>query len=290
MMRSNSAVGVLIALLLATWPAQPAAAQSWRSVAKSRQVHGEDFLEVKINYAVGRLELGRGPDKLLYRLNSRYDEDAFKLTSTYLESDRRGRLSIDIEGHENINVKDFKDYDYEAGNLRVDLSSATPLALSMKFGAVEAELELGGLRLQRLLLETGASDTRVKFSEPNPDVAEHCTFKAAAAAFRVTGLGNSGCRSITVSGGIGDIDLDFSGAWSHDASADINVGFGGIEIRVPAELGVRVERSTFLMSFDAAGFIKQEGGVWLSRNWDTAKRHLTISISGAVGAIKVARL
>jgi hypothetical protein len=289
-MRYRLAVPVILLLVLGFGAAAPAEAQSWKTVAKSRQRRGQDFLDVKINYAVGRFELKRGSDRLLYRLDSKYDEEAFKLTSSYLESKGRGSLRIDIEGHEEVDLKDLKDYDFEAGNLSVDLTGATPVVLAMKFGAAEARLDLGGLRLQNLVLETGASDTHIWFSETNRETAEHCSFKAGAAQFRVDNLGNSRCERITVSGGVGTLSLDFSGDWDHDATGDINVGLGTIEIAVPSELGVRVERSTFLMSFDAPGFEKHDGGVWLSQNWDTAKNHLTLSISGALGGIKIARL
>ncbi len=291
-MRASRAAGVAVALVgvLVGGLTTPAAAQSWVTVAKSRQLRGQDFLDVRVEYAVGRFELRRGPDHLLYRLDSRYDEDAFRLSTNYLESRGRGSLVIDIEGEEDVDFRDIKDYDYEAGHLRLDLSAAAPIALSMKMGAVEAQLDLGGLRLQRLTLETGASDTRIRFSEPNRDVAETCVFKAGAAALKAVRLGNSGCRRINISGGVGDIELDFSGKWDYDATASINVGLGGVEIRVPAELGVRIEKSTFLMSFDAPGFIKQDGGVWVSRNWGTAAHRLTLSVSGVLGSIEIARL
>lgn len=287
-MRSRQVVPALLALALIA-PAGPAAAQSWKTIAKSRQLRGQDFLDVEIKYAVGRFELSRGPDRLLYRVNSKYDQDAFLLTSSYLESRGRGSLRIDIEGRDEIDLGNIKDYDVEAGNLSVDLTGSTPLALAMKFGAAEARLDLGGLRLQELLLETGASDTRIRFSERNPELAEHCTFKAGAAQFKVEGLGNSRCLRINVSGGVGTLSLDFSGDWDHDATGDINVGLGTIEIAVPAELGVRIERSTFLMSFDAPDLEEQDGGVWLSRNWATASHHLTLSVSGALGGIRIER-
>lgn len=288
-MRSRRAVPAFLLLALIAGPAAPAAAQSWKTIAKSRQLRGQDFLDVEINYAVGRFELSRGPDRLLYRLNSKYDEEAFRLTSSYLESEGRGNLRIDIEGRDEVDLGNIKDYDFEAGNLVVNLTGSTPLVLSMKFGAAEARLDLGGLRLKELVLETGASDTQIRFSERNPERAEHCTFKAGAAQFKVVDLGNSRCERINVSGGVGALSLDFSGDWDHDATADINVGLGTIEISVPAELGVRVERSTFLMSFDAPGLEKQDGGVWLSRNWETAEHRLTLSVSGALGGISIGR-
>ncbi len=251
----NKKTASILAALLVLVTAAPLAAQSWRTESKSRQNRGQDFLDVRIKYAVGRFNLERGSDRLLYRVNTRYDEDVFDLRSDYFESD----------------------------------ASNTPLAVNIKLGAAEADLDFGGLNLEKLVYETGASDTHIRFSEPNRGTAEYCSFKAAAAAFRVDDLGNSRCERISFSGGVGDLELDFSGEWKHDATADINVGLGGIEIRVPDDLGVRVEKSTFLMSFDAPGLVEQGDGVWLSRNWDDARHHLTITVSGALGGIKIAR-
>ncbi len=282
----SSAILALAALLAVS---APASGQSWKTIAKARQHQGQDALDVRIKYAVGHFELGRGPDGLLYRLNSRFDENAFKLRSNYLESAQRGKLSIELEGHDRIDLGDFKDYDVKAGSLRLELSNRTPLNLRMELGAVEARLDLGGLRVQELGLETGASDTQISFSEPNPVEAGHCSFKAGAASLKIEALGNSNCRNLSVSGGVGALTLDFSGDWKHDATGEINVGLGAIEIRVPAELGVRIDRRTFLMAFDAPDLVKQDGGVWLSRNWETAKRRLTLSVSGALGGVEVAR-
>ncbi len=283
----TKAASILLALLVLA-SAAPLAAQSWRTESKSRKNRGQDFLDVRIKYAVGRLNLEKGSDRLLYRVDTRYDEDVFNMRSEYFESDGRGSLRIEIEGFDN-NFDFDDDYEYKGGSLSVGLPSNTPLAVSVKLGAAEAKLDFGGLYLEKLVYETGASDTHIRFSEPNRGTAEYCSFKAAAAAFRVDDLGNSRCERISFSGGVGELELDFSGEWNNDATADINVGLGSIEIRVPDDLGVRVEKSTFLMSFDAPGFVEEEGGVWLSRNWDDARHHLTITVSGALGGIKIAR-
>jgi hypothetical protein len=290
-MRHRSSVPALLglALLLAAGSAAPAAAQTWRTVSKARQHRGQDFLEVKIEYGVGRFTLQRGADDVLYRMYSKYDEEIFRLRSNYLESAGEGSLRIDLDSEDEVNFRDLDDYDVEAGALELELSGEIPVALSMEIGAAEARLDLGGLRLRELSLKTGASDTKIYFSEPNREQADFCTFKAGAAALKVEGLGNSGCRRVHLSGGVGAMELDFSGAWDYDAVADINVGLGEIQIDVPSDLGVRIERSTFLMAFDAPGFEKQDGGVWVTRNWDSAEHHLTISISGVLGDIEVAR-
>ncbi len=288
-MSSKALASAAAALLAAAAAAGPAAAQTWTTLAKSRLWRGQDSLDVKIEYAVGRFEIGRAPDRLLYRLEAKYDEEAFDLGSNYLESGARGTLSIDIEGRDGKEIGNLTDYDWEAGKLRVELPTTVPLTLNMKLGAVEGMLDLGGLRLRELSLETGASDTKVEFGAPNPIAADFCKFEAGAARLTVEQLANSGCRTISVSGGVGQISLDFSGEWTYDATADINVGLGGIDIVVPEDLGVRITKSAFLISLGASGFDERAGGVWVTRNWDTAKHHLTLSVGGALGSIKVAR-
>jgi hypothetical protein len=287
-MMTRAATFLVAFLLLAT---APLSAQSWRTESKSRHNRGQDVLDVSIKYAVGRFDLGKVSGNLLYQINTKYDEDVFRLRSDYFESDGRGSLRIEIEGLEDeIELGDLDNYEYEGGSLQVGLPSDVPVSVSVKLGAAEANLDLGGLHLEKLVYETGASDTHIRFSEANRGEAQYCSFKAAAAALRVDDLGDSRCQRISVSGGIGELKLDFSGDWSHDATADINVGLGGIEISVPDELGVRIEKSTFLMSFDAPGFVQEDGGVWVSRNWDDARHHLSITVSGALGGIRVARL
>ncbi len=287
-MRPNAAF-VLLMLVAALVTPAAAEAQAWRTVAKTRRVGSEEFLDVRIEYAVGRFQLKRGSDQLLYRLNSRYDEDAFKLRSSYIESDGHGSLRIDIEGHREFDLGRLRDYNFEGGLLELDISGSTPVDLRMELGAVEARMDLGGLRLRRLHLQTGASETHIRFSEPNPDVAESCSFEAGAAAFRVQDLGNSGCRELEFKAGIGALELDFSGEWDHSARGEIKIGLGAVEIFIPSELGVRIERRTFLMSFDAPGFEKRDGA-WYSRNWDTATYQLTLDVSGAFGSVEVTRI
>ncbi len=286
---SSSAFLALSAVALAV-AASPASAQDWRTLATARQSQGEEFLDVRIKYAAGRFEITKGTDRYLYRLASRYDAEAFDLRSDYRESESGGRLRVELEGEKHLHFKDLKRYDIEAGSLRLAISGTTRLALDLELGAVEAVLELGGLKLQQIRLKIGASDMQIRFSEPNPEEAEECSFKVGAAAFAVEGLGNSGCRNITFKGGVGSTLLDFSGEWQHDAEVNIEVGLGSLEIRVPSELGVRIERNTFLMGFDAQGIWIHEGNTWTSENWGQGSHDLTIHVRGALGTIEVAQI
>ena len=88
------------------------------------------------------------------------------------------------------------------------------LALAVTLGAVDGDLELGGLRLTDLRLEAGASRATVRFSQPNATRCRAATLTAGAAELSVLGLGNSRCDRITFEGGMGRVTLDFGGAWT----------------------------------------------------------------------------
>lgn len=277
-----------LVVLLGALSAAPVASQTWRTVAKARQYGGEKALKVRVKYAAGHFELGKAPQDLLYQLESKYDDRSFDLDASYLQEQGEGELRVSIEGQNGINLKQLTRDDFGAGSLQLAVSSRMPVQLSMDLGAAEADLELGGLRIRRIELQTGASDTRVTFAEPNPEVAESCSFRAGAASLRAEDLGNSGCKTLAFDGGVGSMELDFSGKWKDDVTATVNVGLGSVNIHVPYDVGVRVERNTFLMSFSAPG-LKTQDGAAVSDNWDQAAHHLTLILRGAFGTIDLSR-
>jgi len=63
----------------------------------------------------------------------------------------------------------------------VALSAELPLRLSLDLGAVEAEVDLSGLSLRSVRYRTGASETRLRFGEPNPVACEQLVMAAGAA-------------------------------------------------------------------------------------------------------------
>lgn len=271
-MRSLTAA-VLVAVLAPT----AAHAQDWRTISQSRAFGGEDALKVDIAYGAGQLELRPGADGMLYRARLRYDAETFTPDLAY----RNGRLSLDIEGG-NIKGRNMR-----SGNLNVALGTAVPIDLDLKFGAAEATLDLGGLRLSRLHIATGASKTLLTVDRANPQVCRSVELEVGAAQFEATGLGNLRTERLSVSGGVGEVTLDFTGRWDTDMVADIDMGLGSLTLRVPRGLGVQVRKSGLLAGFDSEGLIKR-GDVYLSDNWERADHRLTINLDAALGAIRVA--
>ena len=281
---SQATIGALTALLSF---AAPLSAQSWRTLTSARQLHGERDLNVEIRYGAGRFSLTPGNEGELYRMEMRYDEDKFSPVREYDADARTLRLGVRSREGQGVRVSLGDRRNEPPPNLDISLSPDIAMALDLELGAVMADIDLGGLAIRRAHLETGASQTHLRFGEPNPVPCEVLEIQAGAAEFHATGLANANCSRITFSGGVGEMNLDFGGTWRRSQSASIEVGLGALNLRLPRDVGVSVKLNRFLASFDSAGFTRR-GNTWYSANYDSARYRLTLDINASLGGIDVA--
>lgn len=274
--RVAGAAALLAAIAVPVW-----AQQTWRTMTSARQVAGEQRLAVDVEYGAGRLRVQPERGNLLYRMEMRYDERAVSPVATY---DRgAGRLRLGVESRKGRSNRDDRRGE---GRADISLTPAVPMALKLAFGAGEAEVKLGGLALEELDISTGASETRVSFDRPNRTSARAVRMEAGAARLVVTGLANARTERIVFEGGVGETTLDFGGEWTRDARATVKMGIGSVKLRLPRSLGVRVEKDSFLASFNSNGMVKR-GNAWYSRGYERAARKLDIRIEAALGSIEI---
>jgi hypothetical protein len=269
---------LLVALLVQSACGGPreASAQDWQTVNSSRRVAGEELLRVNVEYGAGTLSIARGPEDMLYRSNLRYDAASFRPMVEY----DAGRLKFGMTG------STVRGRNIRGGELDLALSPTVPLELDLQFGAAEADLDLGGLRVRSLQVQTGASRTTLNVSAPNREVCRTARLTVGAAQFQARGLGNLNAPRLQVQGGVGEVTLDFSGAWATDMEASVEMGLGSLTLRLPRGLGVSVTRKGVLTSFDSQGLVRR-GDSFYSENWDSAARKLSINIDAALGSIRV---
>jgi hypothetical protein len=255
--------------------------QSWRDVSMSRQASGEDELDVEVVYGAGRFKVRAAEGRHLYRMQLRYDEDMFEPDVEY----DHGRLHLGVD-HIGMGRSRRSDRGGNGGEMDLELGRGIPMHLDLAFGAVRAELDLGGLSLLDLDLSTGASESTVDVSEPNPVPMRVANFEVGAADFEARDLGNLNARRIDVSAGVGEVTLWFTGEWRQDARASLKIGLGSLELHFPEGLGVRINKNSFLTSFDSQGLVKR-GDSYYSLNWDDADRKVSIDLDAAFGSVRV---
>jgi hypothetical protein len=260
---------------------QTSEAQTWRTATFARQVWSTEPIAVRIEYGLGRLTLRPADGRTLYRFEVRYDEDRFTPVSTFDEG--AGTLRLGVGSRERSGtVRGARD----GGTATIELTRLVPLALNLDFGAGTADLDLGGISLTNLQISTGASETTLRFSEPNPIRAERIQVSAGAASISVLGLGNARADRVVFEGGVGSTVLDFTGDGNHNSTAAVKMGMGSVTLRFPRELGVRIDRTAVLTRFTADGMTQRDGS-FFSSNWDTAGRRLTVDVEAALGSVRV---
>lgn len=305
-MREAGSLAVIAAGLLAglAAPPAPAAAQEWRNFRAARQASDAESLEVELIYGAGRLQVSPSETPFLYDARIRYDASRVRPLRGWSRVDHRGRLRIAVtsigdtdrpetihldEWDVEVNLDDLRRRGDALGRVDLSLHPAVPTDLKLVVGAASADLDLGGLSLHSLEFATGASETAISFDSPNRVRMERLSLTAGAAEFEARSLGNARFDRLEFDGAIGDVLLDLTGEWDGDATAAIKMGIGELTIRVPREIGVRIERSSLLISLDAPGFEKTER-VYVTPNWESAEVRLEIELQAAFGTVEVERI
>jgi hypothetical protein len=270
------------ALVLLLW-ASTAEAQAMRPFSTFRQLHGETRLTARLDYAAGNLRLTPAADAELYRMDLSYDDSRYLPVSDYDPQTGSVLLGLKAVGEGGVRVVSRSQLSQVAA---VALSPRVNLSLALALGAVEADVELGGLRLNNLSVKTGASRAVIRFSQPNGTRCELAAISAGAAEVTVIGLGNSRCDEIEFEGGMGKVTLDFAGAWSSSSQVEVKMAMGELTLRLPRNAGVRLRMDKFLSSFEPAGLVRR-AQVFESPDYSRTDRHLDLDLTTAMGGVKV---
>jgi hypothetical protein len=213
-----------------------------------------------------------------------YDDEFFDARHRYEPS--TGELHVGVTPDE---IRGGIELDEDAPQfIDLRLTTAVPVDLDLEFGAARAELELGGLRLLGAEIKTGASKSRIIFSSLNPRRCARFDVVVGGAEFLMEGLGNARCERIRLTGGAGETVADFTGEWPEGTHthATFRLGVGSLTLRLPDNVGVVVDLTRILASFEADGF-ERRGSQYVSHNYDQAAAILEIDIDTALSAIDV---
>ncbi len=240
---------------------------------------GEDSVDVSILFGAGELELGAGDEDELLAARFVYNVDEWEPEVTYDD----GELSIRQGSGGGIPAGEF-------GNMRNEWSLAfspeIPLDMDVKVGAGDVTLDFTSLQLTELDVDMGAGDLEIRFDEPNRAEMGRMTLDSGAAKLGVFGIGNAGPERVRVQCGAGEITLDFTGEWPGSADVTITTGVGQVTLRLPKEVGVRVENRGGITTVEASGF-KRLGDAYVNDAFGETETELRIEITAGVGNIEL---
>jgi hypothetical protein len=129
----------------------------------------------------------------------------------------------------------------------------TPMELQIDAGAYEGTLDLSGVPLLGFNLNSGASNTVIRFDSPNPEILSLMEFRTGASNVELYGLGNANFSDLRFRGAAGNYTLDFTGEMRQPSSAYIEGAVGEVTIIVPADSAVEATVLGGLRNIDTQG-------------------------------------
>lgn len=159
-----------------------------------------------------------------------------------------------------------------------------PMSLNIKAGPYTGSFELGGLSLEKLVIDEVGSELKGKFSEPNQVEMSSFTFLTGGSDVELKGLANANFEKMTFNSGAGNYTLSFDGDLKRDASVMIDSGISTINIIVPQGVNAQVTFDGGLTSVNATGGWEQNENLYtLSGDGPT----ITITVKMGIGNLNL---
>ena len=259
------------------------AAAEMTSLSQSKPLGGEKELEADLRLGVGSLELSAERGERLYSLEAEYDKTKLQPEVSYdAAAGGMGRLSVRLD-----NEGSRGGYRRDGNRLRLGVTDSLPLRLTVRTGVGESRLALSGLRLAGLEFETGVGGAKLSAYDPNPIDCERIRLRNGVGGMNAVGLGNLNFRELDFDGGVGGADLDFTGQWKRDAEIRIQVGVGGVTVRMPRSVGVVVDTEKhFLSGIHLDGFVQRDSRYY-SRDYEQSKIRVSLRVATGVGGFRI---
>lgn len=228
---------------------------------KTETVALGDAEDVLVNIKMGAGELRIAPSEAaseaLMDAAFTYNVAVWEPRVSYEVNHNRGRLTVQQPNTDKFTV---------GGNLRYEwdlrFRDDAPLTMRIQCGAGDSTLNLGGLNIPRLDMKLGAGNANVDFS------------------------GNTSLERLEFDLGAGDLSLDLTGDWKHNVDIDIQGGIGKTTLRLPKEIGVRVDVTQGVGDIETLG-LRKRGGDYVNEAYEDAEEIIEITIQAGIGAIKL---
>jgi hypothetical protein len=225
-----------------------------------------------------------GGDTMIY-ISVEYDPDIYSFPEVS-QSRKEGGSAISL--HSEF-VGDDPDLEHKTGRnvWKVRIGSQFIWSLDLDLAYTETNLELGGLKIEDLNVNSGFSDTMLKFSLPASSDMKKLIVDTGLGSFRTKNLGNARIVHMSVDNGLGSAVLDYGQALLRDTRVQVESGLGSVKFRLPERLPVEMEVETSMGSADLPHFDEIRDGFYRSIGYMTGNPALNADVSVGLGSVTV---
>lgn len=234
-----------------------------------------EITDLTLNFGLGNLYLTPGAKTALVKGTAVFNiKDLKPKISSEGNHVEISTGDLEINGIPKFDKAQKNDWNLQLGDM--------PMALNISAGAYNGDLELGGLSIQSLKIMDGASDVKLKFSEPNKVEMDKFIYETGASTAKLFGLANANFNEMEFKSGAGDYTLEFSGELLRSADVTINTGMSSITIVVPKGTAAHVIFDGGFSDVDMRGGWQKEGNEYF---FSSGEPLLTININMAAGSL-----
>jgi hypothetical protein len=245
---------------------------------ESIPLDGAEPVAVDILFGAGELEIAAGEPGQLFSGRFLYNVAEWEPEVTYND----GKLIVQ-QGDDDESLT-WPSEDTARNEWKLAFSPEVPLEIDIKVGAGQGELDLTDLQLEKLDIDLGAGDFSVQFNAPNQTEMSRFTLDVGAADLEIVGAGNASPEEMIVQGGAGKITLDLTGDWANSADIEVTSGVGQLDLRLPSDVGVRVNVQGGLSNVEATG-LSRSGEAYVNDAYGEAEIELNIEVTTGVGQV-----
>ena len=245
---------------------------------ESIPLDGAEPVAVEILFGAGELEITPGDPDQLFSGRFLYNVAEWEPEVTYSD----GKLIIQ-QGDDDESWG-WPSEDAARNEWELAFSPEVPLEMDIKTGAGQGDLDLTDLQIEKLDIDLGAGEFSVQFNAPNRAEMSRFTLDVGAADLEIAGVGNASPEEMIVQGGAGKIALDLTGDWVNSADIEVSSGVGQLDLRLPDDVGVRVEVTGGLSNVETSG-LSRSGDAYVNDAYGEAEIELDITITTGVGQV-----
>jgi hypothetical protein len=222
--------------------------------SKSIDVGGAESADVEIEMGAGKLFVSGGARRLM-EAKFIYNVIGWEPEIEYDVRGDRGHLTVRRSIGKGGTLGKLGRYEWD-----IHLNERIPIDLDIELGAGGSYLDMGSLTLEELEISTGAGEVEVDLT------------------------GRPSVRNLKLETGAGDVTVDMTGRWRRDLKASIIGGVGRLRLRLPSEVGVRVEAEKGIGKVSASGMMR-DGDAYINRAYGSSDVTLEIECATGIGAI-----
>lgn len=265
--------------------------RTYESMEETFRATSQRPLEVLLHVDAGEVFVERGTDARSGTISIKYTRGEFREKIDFNES--RNRLKVSLKKDNWYKLKKTRHGEDDVwAEVSLELPSGVDILFDSKIKAGEVTMSMGGLRLQEFSMNNWAGEVEVRFDEPNRIPMEFLDIDAKVGEARFVRLGNARFMRADVNGGIGEIEVDFTGDLLDESRAKVDLDIGEATILLPRDIGIKMSIGgglSFLSQKNVDGSFYKRGRSYYSEDYEDERKKFFIRVTPGLGELSVDR-